>query len=157
MHMNSTKTQTSHQIAPSLAEQFDRVWRTLRSALSRLDEDQFHAGDVDFLIPRNLAYHTIETADFYSSDGPPDAFPWGYFKAESKAEMLRYADEVQSKVRRWCTAQDDEQWLKEQSQWKWTGRTMLDRALYTLRHTQHHTAQINAELRRRGLPRGEWH
>jgi len=154
--MTTTQTRT-HQIAASLIDQFDRVWQTLRSALSRLDEEQFHAGDIDFLTPRNLAYHTIETADFYSSEGPPDTFAWGHFKAESKQDMLRYADEVQAKVRRWCQGQADDQWLTEQSQWKWTGRTVLDRALYNLRHTQHHTAQINAELRRRGLPRGEWH
>ena len=34
---------------------------------------------------------------------------------------------------------------------------MLDRALYALRHTQHHVGMINTELRRLGVPRPEWH
>jgi hypothetical protein len=38
----------------------------------------------------------------------------------------------------------------------WTGGTRLDRAIYSLRHSQHHLGQINAELRRKGVSRGEW-
>jgi hypothetical protein len=80
----------------------------------------------------------------------------GHFKAQTRQEVLRYLGEVESNVRRWCNVCDDAQFLAEQSMWKWTGKTALDRALFNLRHTQHHIAQLNAELRRRGLPRGEW-
>lgn len=148
---------TSKAIAKSLAEQFDRVWSTLRDALAHLDEEQYHSGEIAFLIPRNLTYHTVETADFYSSDCEPDGFPWGHIKADTKELALAYIEQVQAKVRQWTLQHDDEQWLSPQSICKWTGATVLDRGLYALRHTQHHTAQINAELWRRGLPRGEWH
>ena len=38
----------------------------------------------------------------------------------------------------------------------WTGSSVLAQALYHLRHLQHHMAELNSELIRRGLPQGEW-
>lgn len=144
------------QIAVTLSAQFDRIWKTFRDAISDLNEEQFSSGDIECFIPRNLAYHTLEAADFYSSECGTDAFDWGYFTADDKSQMLSYADKVQTKVKQWLLQHNDEQLLKQQSICQWTGETVLDRVLYNLRHTQHHTAQINSELRRRGLTEGEW-
>ena len=143
-------------IAKTLCTQFDCVWGTFRDALSHLDQDQFSAGDIEWLIPRNLAYHIVETADFYSSDCEPDGFQWGHFAAGNKDQMLAYTEQVEAKVKQWLLKHRDEEFLAGQPICKWTGATVLDRAIYALRHAQHHTAQINSELRRRGLPRGEW-
>ena len=143
-------------IATALIAQFHCVWNTFRDALSHLDDEQFLAGDIEWLTPRNLAYHVVETADFYSSDCEPEGFSWGHYAAENKAQMLAYAEQVEAKVKQWLLAHSDDQFFQSQSICKWTGTTVLDRAIYALRHTQHHTAQINVELRRRGLPRGEW-
>ena len=144
------------QIAIVLSAQFDRVWKTFRNAISDLDEEQFSSGDIECFLPRNLAYHILETADFYSSDCETDAFDWGYFKADNKPQMLCYADKMEAIIKQWLLRHSDEQLLEQQSICKWTGETVLDRVLYSLRHTQHHTAQINSELRRRGLAEGEW-
>ena len=146
---------TSH-VAVSLSEQYHGVWNNLRDALSRLDDEQFLASDIEWLIPRNLAYHVAETADFYSSDCESEDFSWGHFTVENKAQMLAYIEQVEAKMKRWLMKHSDEDFFQPQTICQWTGDTLLDRAIYALRHTQHHTAQINSELRRRGLPRGEW-
>jgi hypothetical protein len=39
----------------------------------------------------------------------------------------------------------------------WTGATVLERMIYTLRHSMFHLGQIQAELRRRGMKGAEWH
>jgi hypothetical protein len=38
----------------------------------------------------------------------------------------------------------------------WTGSTLLSRALYTLRHTQHHLAELSAELGQHGVNTPDW-
>ncbi len=70
--------------------------------------------------------------------------------------MLVYLEQVEAKVKQWLLKHGDAEFLEDQSICKWTGARVLDRAIYVLRHTQHHTAQINSELRHRGLPRGKW-
>jgi len=146
----------SSRIAATLSAQFDCVWATFRDALSHLDEEQFVTGDIEWLMPRNLAYHIVETADFYSSDCEPESFSWGHITAKNKEQMLAYTQQIEAKVKQWLHQHSDEQFFQPQTICQWTGATLLDRAIYALRHTQHHTAQINSELRRRGLPRGEW-
>ena len=124
--------------------------------MSDLDEEQFCSGDIEKLTPRNLAYHVLETADFYSSDCEPDDFAWGYFTADNKQQMLCYAEKVETMLREWLLRHTDEQLLASPSVCKWAGETRMDLAIYGLRHTQHHIAQINSELYRRGLKEGEW-
>ncbi|MGD0462364.1 MAG: DinB family protein [Tepidisphaeraceae bacterium] len=143
-------------IAEVLCGQFERAWQTFRDALSPLDNEQFSSADIEWLVPRNLAYHILETADFYSSDCNPDGFAWGHFIAKNKDQILDYAQQVEAKVKQWLLKHRDPQFLERQSILTGTGATVLDRSLYLLRHTQHHLGQINSELRRRGLPRGQW-
>ena len=143
-------------IAATLCAQFDRVWNTFRDALSRLDDEQFVAGDAEWCVPREQAYHIVETADFYASDCEPEGFAWGHYVATNKEQVLAYTEQIEAKVKQWLSKHSDEQLLEPQPICVWTGTTVLDRALYALRHIQHHTAQINLELRRRGLPDGEW-
>ena len=143
-------------IATTLCAQFNRVWATFRETLTQLDAEQFAAGDIESLVPRNAAYHLVETADFYSSDCEPDDFSWGHVKAQDKDQILTYTKQVEAKVKQWLLKHNDEQFLAKQSVCKWTGASVLDRAMYALRHAQHHMGQIDSELRRRGLPCGEW-
>jgi hypothetical protein len=86
----------------------------------------------------------------------PEGFRWGHVTAANKKAMLAYTEEVEAKVKQWLLKRSDEEFFQPQTICEWTGATVLDRAIYALRHTQHHTGQINSELRRRGLPRGEW-
>lgn len=149
-------------IGEVVARQFDRVWGTLRAALSRLSEQQYRASDCEWLAPIRQAYHIVETAEFYTAariedgsppldwdTGPCDALP-------SKAQLLQYLDRVQPAVRAWLTTCSDEAFLSQEADFNNSGGTRLDRALCSLRHAQHHLGQINAELRRRGLERGAW-
>lgn len=153
------------RIGDVLARQYDRVWGTLRAAISRLSDAQWHQSECDWLAPVRLAYHIVETAEFYSG-GSPDGYKWGSLGGDwegspaadlpSQKQMLDFIDRVQPAVRKWLVECDDASFLSAEPVFQWTGSTRLDRALYSLRHSQHHLGQINAELRRKGLPRGEW-
>jgi len=152
-------------VGTAIAEQFARAWTMLRSAISNFPAEQWRAGDDAYLIPSRLAYHAVETADFYSRETPED-FPWGQRfgvdwaeaspeQLPTQEQILAYLDDVQPKLDAWLRkAQDTE--LMAENTFPWAGRTVLERMLYALRHTQHHIAELNLILRQRDLPSAEW-
>lgn len=149
-------------IGAIVARQFDRVWASFRDALSKLSDEQYRASDCEWLAPIRLAYHVVETAEFYTHASVEDGAPpldWDHGPADalpSKARLLADLDRVQPLVRDWLLATPDATFLAPEPDFNDSGGTRLDRALCSLRHAQHHLGQINAELRRRDLPRGKW-
>ena len=154
-------------ISAALIRQFDWTWATLSDAIGTFDDIGWRTGSTDFLIPARQAYHLIEAVSFYAEANPDaDKFEWGCLgcgwetappsQLPSQQAILGYLEETRAKMRRWLSDQSDADFLKVTGDIKSSWPTKLDRALYGLRHTQHHTAQINTELRRRGLPRGKW-
>ena len=152
-------------IGQTLAEQYDRVWGTLRDALGKMSDQQWRESDCDWLTPVRQAYHIVETAEFYAG-AKGQGYKWGSLggnweespsaELPSQAQMLAFLERVQATVRKWLVECGDAEYLLPEAGFAWTGGTRLSRALYSLRHAQHHLGQLNAELRRKGLARGEW-
>ncbi|UCH57682.1 MAG: DinB family protein [Candidatus Bathyarchaeota archaeon] len=158
--------QTSYTISESLLETFKLTWDMCEDAIVKIPDEHWRTGDVDYLMPARLMYHILETADFYSSP-EPEGFPWGQrFDADcwdalperlpSKDQALEYHREVREKVNGWLHGIGDTGLLSPETAFPWTGSSVLCRALYILAHYRQHLGEINAELRRRGLPRVEW-
>lgn len=154
-------------IATELAEQYERAWRMFRAAVELFTEEQWRAGAISSLVPARHACHVVETADFYCASVPPDEFKWGSRvggfwdtaparNLPSQEHVLEYLDDVEQKVAAWLHGLTDEAMLGPDGMFPWTGRSLLGRAVYLLRHTQHHLAEMNAELRRRGRPVLDW-
>jgi uncharacterized damage-inducible protein DinB len=149
-------------IGEVLARQYDRVWNSLRDAVSKLSDQQWRTSDCDWLAPIRQAYHLVDTAEFYTRRSPKegdDSLDWAngpIGQLPSQEQLLAFIDRVQPIVREWLTACGDGAFMSAEAEFHWTGGTRLDRAVYSLRHSQHHLGQINAELRRKGLPRGAW-
>ncbi len=152
-------------IGSVLARQFACILHSLRDALSHLDDQQWRTGEIEFLVPARQTYHLLELADFFVSDGP-DRFKWNPLgipdvasfpdQFPSQDKMLAYLALVEERVAAWLTSRSDPDLLGPNPVFHWTGPTLLDHAVYSLRHAQHHVGLLNSELRRRGLPRGEW-
>ena len=153
-------------IAPELVEQMQRVWRTLAEAIAQCDDAEWTRGGKDMATPARAAIHTIETAEFYTRE-QIDGFTWGHRfsldceQAEatdlpSRQQVLAYLDEVATTTSNSLSALSDAD-LSRATAFPWTGGTRLATVIYLMRHTQHHTAQISAELRRRGLAPAAWH
>jgi hypothetical protein len=135
-------------------------------AMEKIPEQHWRSGEIDYLIPARLVYHVLETADFYSSVSPKE-FPWGKrFGVDcfdsppeslpSRDEAQKYHEEVRRKVREWILGLGNSGLLEEETEFPWTGSVVLGRVLYVLGHYRQHFGELNAELRRRGLPRVEW-
>ena len=155
-------------IGMALIEHFTRVWETYRAAINDIPEEHWRAGEVDYLIPARLAYHVIGAAEFYARGTPKGidraeqrrfGVDWEAATPEqlpTQKQTLTYLDEVQSKVENWLKEASDSKLLSPETEYPWTGGSILGRALYLLRHNQAHLGELNAELRRRDLPRAKW-
>lgn len=152
------------KVAQAVSDQFQRALRMFRETVQAFPAEEWRMGELDYLRPAGLAYHVLETIDFYSGDRPGAEFPWGgRFGVEweesrserlpSQEQVLAYLDEMEAKLGDWLQKTD---LLSKEGTFPWTGATTVGRAAYMLRHTQHHLAELGLELRRRGCSRPEW-
>lgn len=149
-----------------MLEAFSLTWEMYRDAIENIPEEHWRTGEIDYLIPSRLTLHAIESIDGYFS--PPDEFTPGYRfdidrwdaapaeQLPSKDQARTYLREVMEKADSWLRGLDDSDLLSPETDYPWTGSTLLGRALYALAHSRQHLGEVNAELRRRGLPRIKW-
>jgi len=153
-------------ISESLLEAFSLTWEMYRDAIENIPEEHWRAGEIDYLIPSRLTLHAIESIDGYFS--PSDEFAPGYRfdidgwdtapaeQLPTKDQARTYLREVREKAESWLRGLDDSDLLSPETEYPWTGSTLLGRVLYALAHSRQHLGEVNAELRRRGLPRIKW-
>ena len=158
--------QHASKISESIIENFSLTWEMYSEAIDSIPYEHWRTGEIDYLIPARLMLHAVETIDFYSNKSPND-FKHGYrFKIDgktaspnqlpSKDQLRTYLEEVRDKTESWLRGLSDEDFLSHESEFPWTGSTVLGRVLYLLEHCRQHFGELNAELRRRGLPRIKW-
>ncbi|MEN8242759.1 MAG: DinB family protein [Chloroflexota bacterium] len=141
-------------ITTEVVDQFERVFELLRKGVGMFTPGNWREGESSYMRPAGLVYHLLETVDYYTSGKGPDDYPWGHrFNLEweekdsekfpNQEEMLVYLEEMQARVREWLEHADP---TTVEELHPWTGTTLLGKALYVLRHTQHHTAELGVVL-----------
>jgi len=158
-------------IAEAVDGQLEATWKQWRKAIEQIPVPHWRSGNIDYLIPARHALHVINTVDGYCRDEQAQswnslaethfarALDWEGTPAPElpdQRETLGYLDAVRTRSRRWLMSMSDEQLLLAQKAFPWTGANILSRLIYTIRNSQDHIGQLNAELRRRGLPRSTW-
>lgn len=153
----------ANPLAESLSDQFLRTLFMFRSAIDTFPKDSWLEGETLYQRPAGLALHIVQTIDFYSAikrgessgdqlsqvnweDRDPSKLP-------SQKDLLRYLDVVEERLAKFITESDLQ---ADETFFPWTGFTTLSRALYALRHTQHHLADMAMELQRRKLRPPSW-
>ncbi len=149
--------------AEAVSDQFIRTLSMFRLAVSTFSEDAWRKGDSLYQRPAGLALHIAQTIDFYSalkpgdgSDDPLTQIHWeerDSSKLPSQEELLGFLDIVEERLANFIAKSD---FQAEEEQFPWTGITVLSRAMYNLRHTQHHLADMAMELQRRGFTPPDW-
>lgn len=149
--------------AEAVADQFIRTFAMLREAVGRFSEEAWIEGESNYQRPAGLALHIAQTVGMYSALKPGGAFndPLMQVNWESPDpsvfpttdEFLDFLDRVEARMASFLKEADLE---AVEGQFPWTGSTKLSRALYTLRHTQHHLADMAMELQRRGEKPPDW-
>jgi hypothetical protein len=154
------------KISESIIENLSLTWEMYSEAINSIPNLHWRTGEIDYLIPARLILHALETLDFYST-ASPDKYTHGYrFKVDrktarprqlpTKAQLDAYLGEVKAKTESWLKGLEDKDLLSPESEFPWTGSTVLCRVLYSLEHCRQHFGELNAELRIRGLPRIKW-
>jgi hypothetical protein len=149
--------------AESIADQFIRTFTMFREAVSAFSSEGWLQGETNYQRPAGVALHIAQTAGMFSSLEPADPFdhPAMQVNWESsdpavfpeQGEFLKFLDSVEEKLALFISAAD---LSSAEVQFPWTGSTKLSRMLYTLRHTQHHLADMAMELQRRGFRPPDW-
>ncbi len=147
----------------ALADQFLREHSMLRIAINGCPEEEWLEGERLYLRPAGLALHIVQTIDNYSTRKPgaqPDhaltKVGWqerDSAKLPSQEALLRYLDHAEERLARLIS---DSDLAAKEELFPWTGSSILSRLLYTLRHTQHHLADLIMELQHRGCSATAW-
>ena len=149
--------------AEAVADQFMRTLSMFRIAVSTFPEGEWRVGETLYQRPAGLALHIIQSIDFLSALKPGDSsedpltqINWearDSSKLPSQEELLVFLDKVEERLANFIVKSD---FQAEEKLFLWTGFTVLSRAMYNLRHTQHHLADMVMELQRRGFNPPDW-
>ena len=144
------------------------IFDMYEEAINKIPEPHWASGEIDYLVPARLIFHAIEAADYYTPDNPtgyvwenrydidPEVGEIPKEKLPSQHQMLEYHHEVRNKIIDWLSDLSLDDLIKPEEKFQWTGSTLLGRIMYILAHHRQHFGELNAELRRRGLPRIKW-
>ncbi len=147
--------------AEALADQFMRAFSMLRGAIEAFPAEQWRHGDTLYQRPAGLALHALESTLGYCARKPGQA-PAGpdtswedkdSSKLPSQEQMLSYLQQTEQAVAGFLA---DADLSATEDLFPWTGSSLLSRAAYMLRHTQHHLAEMCLELHRRGIKAPDW-
>ncbi len=145
----------------------DQMLRTLdkfKAVVLKFPEKEWRKGETPYQRPAGLAAHLLSTIDFYTSGLTADQFPWGKRLGcdwedprddvlPSQELVLTYLQEMEGRVRKWT---ERTELSAAEDLHPYTGKTVLARAVYLIRHTESHLGELNLELRRRGFMGPEW-
>ena len=147
-----------------LKKHYGSVMGRVRDAIEACPDEEWKTGDTPYQRPAGLAAHLVETIHFYTSGLSGAEFPWGQrlgvdWEVEDdtllpdKTDVLAYLDEMNAHMEAWIAETD---FFAPEELHPYSGDIIMERAIYLLRHCQHHLAELNYELLRRGFQAPEW-
>jgi len=74
----------------------------------------------------------------------------------NRETVLEKLENTKQIVEEWIKSKNNSEFLSPEQNFPWTGKTILARTLYLLRHFQHHQGVLHAELHRRGISKPNW-
>lgn len=147
----------------AIADQFIRTLAMLREAVHAFSEEAWLEGESLYQRPAGLALHVVQSVDSYSTSKPGERLEdeltqvnWqerDASKFPAQEELIRYLDKVEQRLANFIKEAD---LGASEDMFPWTGFTVLSRMLYSLRHAQHHLADMAMELQRRGSRPPVW-
>jgi uncharacterized damage-inducible protein DinB len=153
----------------------EAVWQQLGGAIAMLERaivacpDNLWAANVGTRQFWHTAYHTLFFLDLYlfgTTDGftPPPPFSLTELdpadvrpeRQYTKSELLEYLRYCRQKYRTTIESLTDLEAVRV-VEFDWLRMKMGELLLYSLRHVQHHTAQLNLALRQAGIEPPDWY
>jgi uncharacterized damage-inducible protein DinB len=149
-----------------LQKQYAHSWRMLADGIESCSDAQWKAViDDPFFVPARVAFHVIQTIDFYTSptadefDWKAFGFDWEEAPAEdlpARAKVSGYLDTIREKLDTLLSSMDETALMDSDSEFAPYFSSPFERLNYGLRHSHHHIGQMSLDLQRRGLSEIEW-
>jgi len=156
-------------LTADLHDQFKRAISMLRFTIELFTPEEYLAGLDYFDTPARLAWHVVESLDFYFSGKargrdfgfghrfggtphwklPDEAMP-------SRADLLPYLDEVEARIDSAFSDLTDASLSAPFDLYDWSGRTILGHYIYAIRHTMEHHGQLCVIATRYGHAEESW-
>ena len=165
--MNDEDTESSFRFI--LLKQFKRKWKMLREAIRNCPNHKWHDGKDDWIFSY-LAYHIVETADFYTQEdyekmkwGKVSSIDWDKDSKEeinekkkkvTKKLVFDYLEEMNRIIIEILENKSDEDLLKKDS-FYWFD-SIYEKMLYLLRHNSFHIGELAFMLREWDADRIKW-
>jgi hypothetical protein len=157
----------STRVRDELVEQFKRSFKMLQSVIDNIPAAKWKEDVRGSFIPAAVAYHTVETLDFYFCGKTSDQFVWGYrFRGPwwsspeedlpTREEVLVYLEEVEERVAAYLDSREDDDLAQTFDTYEWSGGTVLGHSIYAIRHTMHHQGQLAALQFQYGIEGDTW-
>ncbi len=137
----------------------DSLWM-LEDGIRRLPDEKWRQGPDDYLIPARIAYHIFKGLEWLINELPPEEFKrtrryalnWldSVAPMPSQADLLADLPWLRGQITIWL---DQAEKLDPCSA---EGRAKAGKALYFLRHTQHHVGEFSIICRLVGCDSPEW-
>ncbi len=158
---------SAQSLRDGLLDQFDRSLDMLREVIENIPAEKWLTGFSKTFVPAMIAYHAVESLDFYFSGETEDEFRWGYrfrgpwWETEpeewpTKEETIAYLDEVAEKVKAYFEGTTDADLAEGFDLYEWSGGMVLAHLVYALRHTMHHQGQLVALQAYFGIEEETW-
>ncbi|MCL5270506.1 MAG: DinB family protein [bacterium] len=161
-----TTTAASPRI-DALRRQYALSWDMLEDALGRCTDAAWRAETTPPYAIARLAFHTVQSTQRYCRTGhrKTELDPFGFGgdglvvaidRIPAITDMRAYSDRVRRRVTVWLETLTDDTLAASDNAFQWTGLTIGERLVYTLKHFHHHLGQINLLLRQHGIAVGPW-
>jgi hypothetical protein len=152
----------------------DSLWENCHSALGLVAEtvgqfepEQWIEGVDFFQVPAKIAYHIVDTLDYYFREEPGGEYTWGHRfgggwwkladdDQPSPAKVLAYLAQVEARIDQHFAVLEDDDLVAPFDKAREHGETRLGHYVYALRHTMHHHGALSLLSLSQGNEPGSW-
>jgi hypothetical protein len=154
-------------LTATVKEQLSIVWNAWKVTIECIPDDQWQAGDIDYLIPARHFAHVLLTTDAFTSELSyedydrasmfgGDVWELDPEKLPGKEDALGKLTEFQTDIDQRLDQINDQRMIQPEIRYPFTGKVMLSKMFYMLFHIMHHLGEVGAELKRRGIKGPKW-
>ena len=139
----------ANQLCKDIAGQFELAIGLIEKTIPAFSKEQWMQGISHFEVPVKVAYHLIESLDFYFREdkekervsrfgGEWDELPDE--KQPSQQQLLEYLKEVEERIATYLDRISDKDLTSQYNK----KRSLIGHLVYAVRHTMHHQGALTA-------------
>lgn len=154
-------------LCDSLLDNYRKAIALVAEVTRQFDREEWRRGINFFQVPSKIAFHIVDTMDFFFRENPDDGYQWGHRfggawwqlsddAQPSQEAVLEYLSEIEERIVQHFSWLDDASLVTPYDTKKEHGDTRLGHYVYALRHTMHHHGAFSLLALHYGHQEGTW-